>query len=143
MALSVSRGEPFHLETIYAIDYRTFPSVFDRRKIVELGRWVAKAPGVAEGLLYAAVWWGLQHGCMWGIGEVKPGVARRFAMMGIVVHALAGSPIFENIPVGACLYYLVSPPPALKAIALRDTEAVLRRKIATLVQRGIIALELS
>ena len=129
MALSTSNGEPFHLEQTYALDYRTFPAVFERAKIVQLGRWVAKVPNVAEALFYNAVVHALKKGYEWGIGEVKPQVARRFARMGIRVIVLSGEPILESIPPGALPYYLIPPPPVPAAIVLADVCAALRKKV--------------
>ena len=132
MALSTSDGEPFHLEQTYAIDYGTFPTVFERTKIVELGRWAAKVPNIAETLFYNAIVYALKCGYEWGIGEVKPQVARRFARMGIQIIVLSGKPVLKNIPVGALPYYLVPPPPVPVAIALADACAVLRKKVGIL-----------
>lgn len=140
MALAMSHGKPFHLEEIYALDYRTFPDIFERTRIVQLGRWTANVPGISGALLYAAILYARHHGRSWGIGEVKPWVARRFARMGIAVTVLSGSPTFANIPKGALPYYLKPPAPVPAAIVLAQAEAALRAKVVRLVTEGEIAL---
>lgn len=132
MAFSTSHGEPFHLERTYALDYDTFPTVFERNKIVQLGRWVAKIPNVAELLLYNAVAYALNEGYEWGIGEVKPPVVRRYARLGVRVIPLKGEPILEDIPAGALPYYLMPPRPVPAAIALADACEALRKKVETM-----------
>lgn len=129
MAFSTSHGEPFHLEHTYALDYDTFPGVFERTKIVQLGRWVAKVPNIAEQLLYGAITNALNRGYEWGIGEVKPQVARRYARLGVKVILLKGEPILNKIPPGALPYYLVPPRPMPAAIALADACGALRKKV--------------
>ena len=141
MALSMSGGEPFHLEKTYALDRDVFPGVFDRTKIAQFGRWAAKAPDVSEALVYAAVLYALHHHCVWGIGEVKPYVARRFARMGINVVALSGAPIIANIPIGAIPYYLVPPPPLPVTIVLAQAEAALRARVTPLMAEGAVVLQ--
>lgn len=140
MAPSFSHGAPFHLEETYAIQYRTFPAPFDRSTIVELGRFVAKVPSLAEALLYATIQYALRQGCVWGIGEVKPPMARRYTRMGIAVIPFAGESILANIPAGALPYYC-SPPPRLAAIVLRDAAAALEEKVASLVAAGEIVFQ--
>ena len=134
MGLSVSDGEPFHLEETYSFDHKIFPAVFDRTTIVELGRWVARVPGIAESLLYASILSAIKRGCAWGIGEVKPQVARRFAGFGITVIPLFGTPNLAKIPAGALPYYCSPPSPMLVAIALHDAAAVLYKKVAPFVR---------
>lgn len=128
MAFSISRGEPFHLEHAYALDYATFPGVFDRTKIIQLGRWVATVPNVAEILLREAVAYALRAGYEWGIGEIKAPVARRYARLGVRIVLLRGEPDLNNIPAGVLPYYLASPQPMPAAIALADACRALDRK---------------
>lgn len=141
MAVATSNGEPFHLENLYALDYRTFPDVFDRLKIVQLGRLAAKAPNISGALIYACILDALRSGHAWGIGELKPYVARRFARMGVTIHVLSGKPVLENIPADALPYYLVPPSPMPAAMSLAHAEAALRPKVASLVAAGDINLQ--
>ena len=99
MGLSMSDGAPFSLEKSYALDYRTFPTAFERTKIVELGRWSVAVPHISEALMYAAICYALQHQREWGIGEVKPQVARRFASFAdppskIILWGMIARPFF-------------------------------------------------
>ncbi len=136
--LSLSKGLPFHVEELYAIRYETFPDVFERRKIAEFGRFVAKMPELAEALLYAGIRCALQRGCAWGIGEVRVGMARRYAKIGIAITFLEGKPIFANIPPGALPYYCV-PVPRVAAMELARAAAALQGKVARLVLERRIA----
>ena len=129
MGLSMSDGAPFSLEKSYALDYRTFPEVFDRTKIVELGRWSVTVPHVSEALMCVAICYALQNRREWGIGEIKPQVARRFARMGIAVTALHGEPILDAIPEGVRPYYLLPPRPSPHVIMLADARAVLCKRV--------------
>ncbi len=141
IGLSLSSGEAFSLEKTYALDYKTFPGVFERTKIVELGRWAVKVQDLSEALVYTAILHALGKRREWGIGEVKPQVARRFAQMGIRVTTLSGEPILRNIPAGVLPYYLLSPRPLPRAMGLTNAEQALREKIMKLITEGMITLK--
>jgi hypothetical protein len=129
MALSLSDGEPFPLEEIYALDCGAFPKGFERTKTVELGRWVAAIPNLSEVLVYATITYALLKGCEWGIGEVKPKVVRRFSRMGLRIVQLSEAPVPELVPAAVRPYYLLPPPPLLCALFLPEAALVLQTKI--------------
>ncbi|MCL4529400.1 MAG: hypothetical protein M1282_08310, partial [Chloroflexi bacterium] len=103
----------------------------------ELGRFAVRVPGIAEGLLYAAILHASRYGCVWGIGEVKPAMMRRYAKMGVVVMPIEGEPIIENVPPGARPYY-APPAPQLAAIAFAHTAMALQEKVVQCVANGTI-----
>jgi hypothetical protein len=143
IGLSLSSGEPFPVETIYQLDYGSFPDVFDRKCIVQLGRWVTNVPDLSEVLIYGAVSYALRHGCRWGIGETKPKVARRFLQMRIRLFPFFGAPMPSRVSVGIRPYYLLPPMPSVWAISLFEAESALREKVACLVARGDVVIQLN
>lgn len=136
MALSLSAGEPLPLEETYTLDYGSFPGVFDRAKVAQLGRWVTTVPELSEALVYTAIQYAICKGREWGIGEIKPQVARRFSRMGIRIFRLSGRPVLERIPKSVRPYYLLPPAPIPAAIALLSAERVLRGRTETLIAQG-------
>lgn len=141
MALSISEGGPLPLEETYALDYRTFPGKFSRSEVVQLGRWVATVADLSRALFYASVLHALERGRTWGVGEIKPKVARRFAQMGIHVFPMSGRPNLANIPAGVLPYYLLPPSPIPSAIILVDAERALREKVAMQIVQNHVAIQ--
>ncbi len=138
MALSLSAGEPLPLEETYALDYGSFPGVFNRARIAQLGRWVATVSDLSEALVYAAIQYAIHKNREWGIGEIKPQVARRFSRMGIRIFRLSGGPLLGHIPESVRPYYLLPPVPIPAAIALLPAERVLRERMEALIAQGKI-----
>ncbi len=140
-AMALSVDEPiFSLEKIYTLDRTTFPEKFERTKAAQLGRWAAVTPLVAQPLLYAAVYHAMRFSCLWGIGEVKPPVIRRFSQMGIRVIRLGATLCLDEIPPSVLPYYLLPPPPVPCAIFLRDAEAALREKITRSITQNELTI---
>ena len=129
MAMSFPGKGRFPLEETYALDYDTFPDKFDRAVTIQLGRWVATIPGIAEPLLHAAVGRALARGCTVAIGEVKPKIARRYAMLGLKLFPLSGEILFDRIPRAVLPYYLLPPPPMPCAMRLAETAERLAKRM--------------
>lgn len=140
MAISLSVGEPFPLEETYSLDYSTFPGIFDRTRIVQLGRWIATVPNIAEALVYAAVYHSLCNGYVWAIGEVKPKIARRYSRMGLRLFPLSGCPRFGHIHSSVLPYYILPPAPIPCALSLQEAEQRLRVKVAPYITRNEIVM---
>ncbi|HEX4104225.1 MAG TPA: hypothetical protein VHZ04_01975 [Candidatus Paceibacterota bacterium] len=93
--------------------------IFSRRtEAAQFGRWVAEVPRAAEMLVHAAAGYARENGCMWGIGEAKPAVARHFALMGIKVVRIPGRIVFRNIPPNVLPYYTTPPLPGIYVFSL-------------------------
>jgi hypothetical protein len=141
MAVSLSDdGRPFPMEDVYLLQEYSFPTLFDRSKIVQLGRWVAAVPSVSHLLLWACVRYAIEQGCMWGIGEVKPKVIRRFHQMGIRVVRLSCTPMLEKVAPDVLPYYLLPPPPVPCAFFLRDVMGVLREGVAQRIEEKKVVI---
>ena len=133
-------SERLPLEKSYALDYQSFPEVFERSKTVQIGRWVATAPNISEALLYIAIRHAYQNGYSWGIGEIKPKVLRYFARLGMRVVTLRGLAIVHNVPAAIRPYYLLPPQPIPCVIHLEDALAVLKEPINKLVIHGRVVM---
>lgn len=140
MALIMSEGEPFPLESIYKLDYRTFPESFDRTRVVQFGRWIATQPKISELVAYAAMRYALSEGKRWGIGEVKPKIARRYAQIGLDIIPLGGIPHIENVPEEVRAYYFEPPQPMPCALSLFAAVARLREKVVPFEARQGLAI---
>jgi hypothetical protein len=138
IALSLGVDGTLPIEEIYVLDYRTFPQIYERAKVVQLGRWIATMPNISEALFCVAVRYAMGRGCRWGIGEMKPKVVRRFRRMGMKVIPLSGEPNIKNIPPDVLPYYLLPPAPAAYLIILREAERALAKRVASLAGQRLI-----
>src|SRR6185437_13339578 len=101
IGLSLAHDRMFPLEQCYVLDKESAAArmvLADRAQVVQFGRWVAPNSRLAKMLLGRAVRYAVERGCVWGIGEAKPAVVRRFAQLGIKTILLPGQVNFAGIP---------------------------------------------
>jgi len=137
VALAFDAAGTFPLEVVYALDENDFPIGCNRADVVQFGRWAASKKGISEVLLYCAIAHALARGFLWGMSEVKPAVARRFAQLGLRLHVLPARANLGCVPAAVLPYYLSPPPPVPCLLFLPHAYQVLRGRIGTILCRGV------
>lgn len=112
----------FPLEDLYDFSslYDYFPD-FNRKQIVQGGRWSGSIPGVSKLLLHGIAHHCIPRGIRYMIGEVKPSSISRLEELGVKFIMLYGvSPCFETLPMEKQKYYLEPPPLRLMIIRMEN-----------------------
>jgi hypothetical protein len=134
--------EPFSLETIYKFSHTDTPFPFERKHIVQFGRWIATVDGVARFLLYASAVHALRRGCFYGLGETKPKVTGIFSAIGIALHQFPATICLENVPAKIRPYYQIPPQPKLCMVSLAQKHQALESEATEAIGCGRLVLDL-
>lgn len=104
--------KPFPLEAVYDLEEVKKIVKFNRKKIVQIGRWYAKVPEISLKLIESAALIAEPLGAKFLLCEGKPNSVRRVEQLGLKFILFCGlRPRMENIPAECRLYYEKAPEP--------------------------------
>ncbi len=121
-----SDEKPFHLERHWEFDSSQTPLPFERSKMAEIGRWMAKQPGVSVILFYAATLFSLSHRKVYCLAEMKPKIAEHSMSIGYEMLKVQPAELLSGRISKEQRGYYLENPPSLYMLRLEQMHQVIR-----------------
>lgn len=134
--------KPLPLENIYEFDKAVTPWPFQREKIVQYGRWMVTARGIADALIYSAAKHGLTHGKTHTVSEAKDHIKLKLDHLRIDARVISDAKLLlSRISKEGLAYYLDLPAPKLYMMDLKQMTEALAPGVLRSVEAGLIILK--
>ncbi len=127
LEFSDTDGNPIPCEHIFAFNPSQLQMPVPRTASAQYSRWTVTDPNVARKIAYTATTYAIAQGKECGWCELKPQVARRMQLLGIVLHEVKGASIqLDRVDDSVRQYYCSKPYPKLYQIDLAQTVKALQ-----------------